>query len=389
MEFQYSNFDHTLESHLHRNSSRSRLIYITLLIMLVLIVILLPFVKVSLSVQGSGFVRPVSGKTEVKAVTGEKVDRVLVRENQFVSKDSPILQLNTGNIEAKLQYLQFQLKETEEFIYDLKILTHKNVINSNEFTSLVYKQEYLQYLQQTEEFHNKRDKANKEYLRNKQLYENEVIAEKEFDDYRFQYASADNEYNIYRNGQISKWQTDLNRYQQQLSGIRSDIAQLNKEKEYYTVRAPVSGTIEQFVGIFPGSHLQIGQTIAIISPDSALIAEIYVSTKDIGYISKEYPVRILVDAFNYNEWGILRGNISEISSDFILINNTPVFRVRCTMDKTWLTLKNNIRGNLKKGMTVRARFLLAKRSLFQIMYQDIDDWINPAQFVYNENDMGK
>jgi membrane fusion protein, peptide pheromone/bacteriocin exporter len=50
------------------------------------------------------------------------------------------------------------------------------------------------------------------------------------------------------------------------------------------------------------------------------------------------------------------------------------------MNRTWLKLNNNIRGNLKKGMTIRARFLLTKRSLFQLLYKGIDDWINPTQY---------
>lgn len=372
--------DLTLESHLHRNTTHSQIIYITVLAALLVVAILLPIIKVNISVQGSGIVRPVSEKSELKALTSEMVDQIFVRENQFIARNSPILQLNTRNIEAKLNYLQYQLRETENFVYDLKMLTQKNVINPSAFTSMVFKQEYLHYLQQIEELGNKKDKAKKEYLRNKPLFENGVIAEKDFDDYRFQYSTADNLFNIYTDSQISKWQAELSRYQQLLIETQSNTAQLIKEKEYYTIRAPVSGTIEQFAGIYPGSHLQIGQTIAIISPDSTLIAEIYINPKDIGYISGNNAVRIQVDAFNYNAWGMVKGTIVEISSDFLLINNSPMFRVRCKMDKTWLCLKNKFRGNLKKGMTVQARFLLAERSLFQLLYQDVDDWINPAQY---------
>jgi membrane fusion protein, peptide pheromone/bacteriocin exporter len=367
-------------THLHKNNSKSQIIYIITLVAVVLIAIFLPIIKINVSIQGTGIIRPVSEKTEVKIPYSEMVEKIFIKENQFVIKGSRLIQLNTRNLDAKLQFLNYQKQENENYLFDLDIITKKTHPIITVFRSLIYKQEYLQYLQQIAELQNKKEKANKEYLRNKQLFENQVIPEKDFDDFHFQYITAQNEYKINIDNQLSKWQIDLSRYQELLSEIKSNITQLLKEKDYYTLKAPVSGTIEQFAGIFEGSHLQAGQTVAIISPDSSLISEIYINPKDIGYISLSNQVRIQVDAFNYNEWGIIKGTVAEISSDFILLNNIPMFKVRCNMNKTWLKLNNNIRGNLKKGMTIRARFLLTKRSLFQLLYKGIDDWINPTQY---------
>jgi HlyD family secretion protein len=41
--------------------------------------------------------------------------------------------------------------------------------------------------------------------------------------------------------------------------------------------------------------------------------------------------------------------------------------------------RNGVKGNLKKGMTFQARFILTKRSLFQLLYDKADDWMNPAR----------
>jgi len=35
---------------------------------------------------------------------------------------------------------------------------------------------------------------------------------------------------------------------------------------------------------------------------------------------------------------------------------------------------------LKKGMSVSARFRITRRSLFDLLYQKMDDWVNPAQY---------
>jgi multidrug resistance efflux pump len=377
------NIDHSpqllLEYFLHRNSTQSQAIYITVLAAILSIFALLPIIHVNVSVQGNGIVRPISEKTEVKAIASEMIEQVFVKENQFVTRGAPILQLRTDNIISKIKFLQYQKNETSNSIADLTMLVAQKSVKG--FRTPLYQQEYFFSQKQTEELRNKRDKALKEYSRNKTLYDNGVIAEKDYDDLRFQYETTNNEYKISTGNQVNKWQADLTRYKTSLGEIESNIAQLLKEKEFYTIKAPVSGTVEQFSGIYPGSSLRSGETVAVISPDSTLVSEIYISPKDIGYINKDYPVKIQVGAFNYNEWGTLKGSVKEISSDFVLINNSPMFRVRCTMDKNWLSLKNGIRGNLKKGMNIRASFLVTKRSLFQLLYQGIDDWINPTQYA--------
>ena len=54
-------------------------------------------------------------------------------------------------------------------------------------------------------------------------------------------------------------------------------------------------------------------------------------------------------------------------------------------EKDFLINKRGMTGNLKKGMTVSAHFMIARRSLFDLLYQKMDDWINPSQYIENSN----
>ena len=89
------------------------------------------------------------------------------------------------------------------------------------------------------------------------------------------------------------------------------------------------------------------------------------------------PVVLQVDAFNYNEWGTVTGKIASISSDIVIVNDQPAFKVRSTINQDHLTLKNGYRGTLKKGMTVHARFLVNERNLYQLLYDNVENWLNP------------
>lgn len=72
------------------------------------------------------------------------------------------------------------------------------------------------------------------------------------------------------------------------------------------------------------------------------------------------------------------GEIIEISDDIEMIDNQPVFKARCIIHQTHLKLKNGTAGKLGKGMMLRARFELTERSLFDLLYDKMDDWLNPA-----------
>ena len=158
------------------------------------------------------------------------------------------------------------------------------------------------------------------------------------------------------------------------------------DKELFTVCSPVNGTIEQFNGIYRGLNLQAGTQLAFVSPDSTLYLEAYVAPKDIAFIQEGMPVKVQLESFNYNEWGQLEGIVTQISSDFITDeNNGYLYKVKVKLTKDFLTLKSTGRiGRVKKGMTALAHFVVTKRSLFDILYHNIDHWVNPTQNKLNK-----
>jgi HlyD family secretion protein len=60
-----------------------------------------------------------------------------------------------------------------------------------------------------------------------------------------------------------------------------------------------SGTLEQFSGIYKGNSISAGQTLGMVSPNSMLYAEVYVSPRNIGYLHEDMPVNVQVESFNY------------------------------------------------------------------------------------------
>jgi HlyD family secretion protein len=127
-----------------------------------------------------------------------------------------------------------------------------------------------------------------------------------------------------------------------------------------------------------GNLIAAGTCVAELSPDLQLLADCFIDPIEVGLLRKHHEVSFMIDTYNYNQWGTVKGQIIEIAEDIEYRDGSPVFKVRCRLNKEHLQLKNGIRGRIKKGMTFTARFPIAKRSLWQLLYDKVDDWINPS-----------
>ena len=374
--------ENSIETYIYQHTTKSQVIYWVVLAAITATIIALPFVYVDISVQGGGVVRPVTEKTEIKAAITEYVDSVFVREGQQVRKGDVLLRFRTNNSDYKINYQTNRIKDYEDHLADLAYLAEGQT--PSVFRSPVRQQEYSYFIRRKKELETTLAQAEKEYKRNKNLFDKKVISEEEYDKYYFQYQSRQNELASLIQSQLSTWQTDLNTYRNSRSEMNTTLKQELKDKELYIVRSPISGTIDQFSGIYRGSSIQAGQSLAVISPDSTLCMEIYVTPRNIGFMSLGMPVNVQVESFNYNEWGTLPGKVTEISSDFLIDSQgNSFYKVKCQMERNYLMLKSGQKGILKKGMTVSAHFMITRRSLFDLLYQKIDDWANPKQYENN------
>jgi membrane fusion protein, peptide pheromone/bacteriocin exporter len=148
--------------------------------------------------------------------------------------------------------------------------------------------------------------------------------------------------------------------------------------DQYKIIAGTNGTLINVLNLNEGDFIHPQQKLAEISPDTTLIAVTYISPSDIAFIEKEQEVSFQVDAYNYNQWGLAYGKVIDIADDLSLISEKEAgFLVTCMLDTSFLTLTSGQEGQIKKGMTFNARFIVAKRSLFQLLYDKVDSWLNP------------
>jgi len=372
--------EQTAEYQLAQNSKPTQILYSFLVISLLAGVVALPFLFIDVSVKSSGLLRAATELNTLKAISSGVVQKVYITENSVVQKGQLLFEVQSPVLEEKEKYLIGKVSEIKLFLNDLIELTSSKIIDTQQSINLntpLYQQSLIDYRQKLVERRTKYQKAKQDYDRNKKLYDNYVIAASEFENFKFELDKATDELELLKQSQLSAWQQEFYNAEKEINDFQNQLNQTQQEKKNLNVTAPVSGAIQNLSGIYQGSPVFANQDLAQISPDTSLMAEIYVSPNDIGLLREGLPVRMQVGAFNYNQWGLLQGTVKEISNDIQIRNNEPFFEVKCALDQDHLTLKNGYTGKLKKGMTLQARFVVTKRSLWQLLYDKVDDWMNP------------
>ena len=350
-------------------------LYILILIIVFLLLFSLPFIKVNLYVKSSGIIRPGTEKTPVHSLISGKVTSVNFSESDRLKEGEIMVTLDRHSKEFELEQLNSLSGQIMTEIHDLENLLSDH---QSQMFSVKYKLEYMTFFQQSARLSEKLTKAAREKIRNESLFIEKLISEKEFDDLSFNVDQHRQELNHFIYTKKNQWQNELAELQFRHKQYIGQINCLSEELKHCEICTPVSGIIEYLSPIHPGSNIQQGQQLAIISPDTDILGEMYVKPSDIGLIHLNQPVQMIIDAFDYREWGTISAAITEISDDFLIINGQPVFRIRCNLEQVSLQLKNGYTGSLKKGMTFHALCLVNRKSGWQIITAKMNDWLNPA-----------
>jgi multidrug efflux pump subunit AcrA (membrane-fusion protein) len=359
-----------------------------------IVVILLPLITVDISVTVSGAVRPEQERAELKLLTAAVIDSVFYREGDSVPRDSLIMQLYDVSVRAEEQLLRQELALRRQYIVDLERLTASltkmgaGIERGNRdgawvdtlrqrLESSVYREEAAGYVSRLKEQLVRLEHMEVELAADTLLERERLIAARDVRERSAEYERLRAALHAFVRTQLANWYEQLSRYRIEYAQYRLRWQQLAHNRRLYAIRAPVTGTLQGVMGRYPGAMVQAGEVIGTLSPAGELVGECYVPARDIGMIRKGQRVQFLIDALDYRYFGVLTGRVKFIDDDVMLQGQTSFFRVRSSFDSTRLFLRNGYSVGLKKGMSFRARFVVSRRSLWQLLFDRLEDWVNP------------
>ncbi|MDP2137505.1 MAG: HlyD family efflux transporter periplasmic adaptor subunit [Candidatus Didemnitutus sp.] len=379
----------------------------------------LPLIKVDVSVRAAGMVRPSTERAELRPAVSGHIAEVLASDHMRVEAGQVLLVLGSRDLEERRLRIHALQQAHIDLIFDLQLLTSGPVADDSVLSgggskkgdasemwrrsfsvrggpgvSLLFRtealrQESYQLIAQLEAYRLAESKAGTELDRCTSLANKGIATRQEVDNANFDLERLRAESRLLVEQNLARWQARLRDARTTLAGLESEALRLREEQTQYMLRAPVAGVLVGFSGWSVGGFIAAGQSLGAVSPEDTLQVETYVSPRDIGLVREGQVVRLQVDAYPYTQWGTLDGTVAAISGDLVggvapsLANGNSSatsagFKVLVRPAATYLALPGGVRGELRKGLTLSARFLVARRSLLQILYQDVSAWLDPG-----------
>lgn len=361
---------------------KSKFIYILLLAILLGFFIALPLIFVDVAVQSRGTFQSSLQRNQLTSSVGGRLENWNMVENQKVQKGEVIAVIRGEVLSLEMQVVKERQMIVNDFLSDLNNLL-KLDLNVAPFEFIKLKSKF--YQASLTEFHSRIvnqtasvQKLERDFKRAESLFESKSIAFADFDNVDIQYKQAGSQLEMIKKQKLNEWEQDLINYQNEKIKLVSQLEVLSEQMGQYQVIAGTSGTLLNVLNLNKGDIIYPNQKLAEISPDTTTLAVTYISPADIAFITKGQSVTFQVDAYNYNQWGLAEGEVLDVADDLTLISDREAgFLVTCSMKSPTLSISNGQQGTIKKGMTFNARFVIARRSLFQLLYDKVDNWLNP------------
>lgn len=379
----------------------------------------LPLVEVDVTVRAPGLVRPATERAELKTAVGGRITQVLARDNDRVAAGQPLVVCATADLDERLGRNRVLQGERADVLHDLHTLstaTDPGVavasgepvgvavdatsatagaevaaglpsVGRPDLRTSALGQEFAEFRAQVEANRLAEAKGRAELARAGALAAKGIATQRELEDARYAVERTLAEGRLLVEQARTGWQARQREEATALAALRSEERRLVEERGFAVVRAPVAGTVQGLLGLAAGGYLAPGQPLGTVSPDDRLLIETLVSPRDIGLVRVGQPVNVQVDAFPYTQWGLLRGEVVAISGDLSGGGNGAAsgaeggapsfFKVTVAPQATTLHLPNGVAGGLRKGLTLTARFRVARRTLLQLLYEDVSNWLDP------------
>ncbi|MEQ8753027.1 MAG: HlyD family efflux transporter periplasmic adaptor subunit [Coleofasciculus sp. G1-WW12-02] len=155
--------------------------------------------------------------------------------------------------------------------------------------------------------------------------------------------------------------------QKRLQEIESQLSQTQLTLTYQKLQAPESGKVFDLKA-HTGFVANTSEPVVKIVPDDTLVAKVYITNKDIGFVNEGMPVDVRVDSFPYSEFGDVKGELVQIGSDALPPNEVyPFYRfpAEIRMDRQTILI-NGKEIPLQSGMSVSTNIRVRKRPVISI-----------------------
>ena len=389
---------------------------------LVLLVIWAAFAKIDEVTRGEARVVPTSQVQIIQSVDGGVVEALLVKEGQVVEAGQLLLRVDSTRFVSTMMESQVSLAALQAKALRLEALTRGTpFIPSKELLrdapdvveqerrlyesrraeisaqTAIYQSQLVQRQQELNEVRARRDQAERsialmtqEINATRPMVATGAVSEVEMMrlDQQMARLRGDREQataQIARvqsaiqeaNSKINEVQlTSRNQMGAELSDTMSKLASLSQggvalqdKVKHADIKSPVRGTVKRLLVNTIGAVVQPGKEVVEVVPlDDALILEVQITPKDIGFLRPGQPAMVKFSAYDFSIYGGLEAEVFLIGADSVLDEKGNAFyhvRVR--------TAKSSLGPNLPiiPGMVAQVDIMTGKKTVLSYLLKPV------------------
>ncbi len=138
------------------------------------------------------------------------------------------------------------------------------------------------------------------------------------------------------------------------------------------LHAPLDGVVSSLNVANPGEVVQAGQTVAEIAPKNApLVLSASLPDREAGFVKAGMPVKVKFDAYPYQDYGIVAGEVLSISADAKRDERLgAVYKVEVALERDRVTADDRA-IDLRAGQTASAEIVIRRRRIIDLLFDPI------------------
>ena len=315
-----------------------------------------------ISVASIGQVVPAQGKLvpagnahEVQAPVQGVISEVLVKNGDSIRKGQTLMRMNQDVAQAEMEGLE---KQRAAIIQDLSALEQKKAQKFGLEQQIPGASNLVQ--------------IKKEAFDHYSQVAGGVVSQVEILDRKAEWVNAQRNLDQLKSD-FARVSSELDQQEHEitrrLAEIDSNRAASQAKLGYHEIKAPMDGVIFDLSKKSPGTVVTPKDKLFDIIPGEDLVAEVFLTNKDIGFIHEGLPAVVRLDTFPFREYGEVKGTLSYLAADALPPNEEfkyPRFPAKIKIDRQFLT-HNGEKLPLKSGMAVTVNIQVRSRTLLSIL----------------------
>jgi len=163
---------------------------------------------------------------------------------------------------------------------------------------------------------------------------------------------------------LESWMSELAVVEAEASEIHEIIKRFKMDVFQLSVKSPEDGVIHNLQINSPGEIVKPGETLLELVPaGKELIAEVRISSRDVGHIQVGQPVTVKFTAYDYARYGGMKAKLVDISPTTVINEDGSVYYEGIVvMDQSYIA-KGTQKLQILPGMTVMADIRTGEKTL--------------------------